>query len=264
MSTPTTFTLFPKLPAEIRLMIWEAALSVPSVWAALPIGFNNPNSSDGDTGPEPSGSAINDFDDTCDFDFDGGGFTMTFVGPAPSTIGQVSKEAWDVMRRFCGEPIRAPAGPAGEVRPCWVNLRHTVVSLVDPRVVMPSFDAGALSRFEHVVFNQRWPETYHGACKLLAAAYPALRTVIIHKCPIPARVVNSDSKRRGSCLISRRVPRRPPGQRSRVRRFEAIHSYARFVAYTGRQVPGFPTKTSPIFGAPRPRMYFTDMGWHER
>ncbi|KAK1826638.1 hypothetical protein QBC39DRAFT_363956 [Podospora conica] len=162
MST-STFHLFPYLPAEIRLMIWEAALCVPTVWAAVGVE------------PGPGKYYSNRAQPP---------FTMHFLGPAPIDIGLASKEAWDVMRRCCVAPVRTPGEVALKSRRTWVNLQDTVVHWgnIDDMSIK-HFDAGDLSRVVHVAvhsfnfFGRDAP--LEMTMKRLASECPALRTIIM-------------------------------------------------------------------------------------
>lgn len=107
MPTTASFTYFRALPPEPRLQIWEEALSVPSVWAAV---------------YDQAGDGANRL--SC---------AMTYVGPAPWRAGLASQESWRVLMQSGVKPIRGPTrGLPTSRRAHWVHLDRTVVYLGDP------------------------------------------------------------------------------------------------------------------------------------
>ncbi|KAJ4306315.1 hypothetical protein N0V88_001115 [Collariella sp. IMI 366227] len=78
MSTPS-FHLFPALPPELRLQIWEEAFAVRTVWAIA----RADESKDPKYGP----------------------FTTSLVGPAPHLAGLSCKEAWETLKRCWARPV---------------------------------------------------------------------------------------------------------------------------------------------------------------
>jgi hypothetical protein len=193
----SSFKNFPELPAELRFQIWEAALSAPTVWATVPVtGGSNPNDAT---------------------------YTMTFVGPAPYMAGLACKEAWGLMKRLYGGPVRGPAGAPHITRPSWVDLDGTVVHLGDAAdvMVLRAFDAETLSRVKHVALTWCSSQYYliGSACFRLAEACPHLRTLIIQTWEEAARG-GEDGSPGGQ-------PQSPPG-------LETAAFYASLPAYTGR------------------------------
>ncbi|KAK3899334.1 hypothetical protein C8A05DRAFT_18216 [Staphylotrichum tortipilum] len=205
---PSSFKHFSALPAELRLQVWEAALAVPSVWAALPRPLPSDGLEDGsNTNPEARASA----------------YTMAFVGPVPYMAGLACKEAWDLMNRSYGGPVHGPAGAPRITQPSWVNMDHTVVYLGDPLELMNSirtFDAAALPRVQHVALTWRMSHMYllSAACHRLTYACPRLRTLIIQT-----------SEYHGTRENPGPAPPEPLG-------LERAAFYARLLAYTGPQL----------------------------
>jgi hypothetical protein len=161
------FLPFPFLPAELRIQIWEAAFSAPTVLAAVRLPDDDV---DGETCPT---------------------YTMTFVGPAPHLVAMSCSEAREVLtsaaRPSSVDEISGPLGSTGTRRRYWVSLDHTVVHLrttADATEVLAGFDVAILSKFKHVALT--WDERDLGGldglvriCRHLAIICPALETLII-------------------------------------------------------------------------------------
>jgi hypothetical protein len=230
---PSKFDLFPALPPELRFQIWETALSVQSVWSAVRV-------------PAGASDSIHQ---------NNRAYTMTFVGPAPHVAGMACREAWRLLKRSYGRPVRGPAGSTGTARSYWVNLNHTVICLgfpLDAVAVLAGFDTEALSRFKHVVLT--WHLSQFGelarACKHLANACPNLSTIIIQWC---------ETER-----TSAKSPQQPMG-------LETATYYAAIPAYTGCQLgcdaldmSYFRALLLQYFGNPLPRLHLLAPGSAQR
>lgn len=163
MAAPESFTIFPNLPAELRIQIWTEALTVSSVWAT---GLDKPmNVYDG--GPLPHHRTI----------------SMTCVGPSPHLIGLSCREARDVMERIYEQPLQRSVTEAIGRGLYWIHLEKAVIALVnsqDSLAVLDCFGA-QISRFQHVVLVfENW-RTHPQTCMRLAKSCPALRTVIVQR-----------------------------------------------------------------------------------
>ena len=155
----------PALPAELRLHIWQNALSVWSVWAAV----------------RSCGSHAAD----CDLSANRPLFIMTNVGPAPHLVGLFSCEAWRLLKRSF-KPFGGPRGVAESAGACWVDMGRTTVYLgdcSDATLVLDSFAADEVSEFKHVALTLRYFSYQFSilarACQRLANMCPALRTIIV-------------------------------------------------------------------------------------
>ena len=163
---PPSFKHFPELPAELRILIWEAALAAPSVWAAAPGPL--PSGVTGGSYPNPRARAH--------------AYTMGFVGPAPYMAGLACKEAWALMKRSYGRPVRGPAGAPHVTQLSWVDMDHTVVHVGDAdTMVLPAFDPETWFKIKHVALTWRLSHYYliSSACLRLSEVCPLLRTLII-------------------------------------------------------------------------------------
>lgn len=161
MSAADTFIYFQALPLELRLQIWEEALSAWTVWAAVPcyVGVEH-----------------------C-LKLRGLRFRMVLTGPAPFLIAGTCKEARRLLEQCYIKPIRAPSDcSATSTGAYWVNLETTVVHLgnaSEALYVLPSFGKDDLSRFKHVAVWWDHFESLSMTCYRLATQCPVLRTVII-------------------------------------------------------------------------------------
>ncbi|KAH6627375.1 hypothetical protein F5144DRAFT_271469 [Chaetomium tenue] len=225
-ASASAFHYFPALPPELRFLIWEAALSAPSVWAAVRV-------------PRPASNRKKSV------------FNMAFVGTAPPTVALSCKEAWRLLKQSYPERIHGPGGSTAKTRPYWVNLHHTVVYLgspVDAVAILASFDADALSKFQHVALVWNTNIAHFGAvaraCQRLATTCPALCTIIV------------EFYRRVSARDSVKPLEKPLTP-------ESAAYYAGIPAYTGPQLDGqlrhpryFRDQLLRLFGASPPRLHF--------
>jgi hypothetical protein len=157
------FTCFPNLPAELRLLIWEEALSVRTVLAASRalIKDGSPDS----TQPRP--------------------LEVTFVGPAPYLVGLSCREARRVMEKSYVQLASLRGGPSADH---WVDLGKTVIflgsceHLLD---VLSGFRADEVAQFKHLALNWHWASRIRGverACREgLPGLCPALETLIVNR-----------------------------------------------------------------------------------
>lgn len=93
-TSPPGFALFGHLPPELRLLIWQEALAVDCVWAAV-LAERETSRLDG-----------------CRLYPVEARFRMRFVGPSPPhRVGQACREARETMKAVFGRPFRGPRGP---------------------------------------------------------------------------------------------------------------------------------------------------------
>lgn len=170
MSFSSSFPRFPDLPLELRLMIWEYALTGGSVFAA---GCHYAISQDQqETRAHCSQTAL------------------VSVGPVPNLAGFACVESRRLLERFCtklGFRHRRECNLPGVY---WINMDRMVLYLdvyPPPLDVLRVFDAEVLSKLQHICF--RWDRNstciapITRACQLLAVSSPALRTIIIQLAP---------------------------------------------------------------------------------
>ena len=166
-----SFRRFGSLPPELRLQIWEEALSVPTVWAAI-------RSHNGDGGLRSPAR-------------------LRFIGPKPYPAGLVCKESLRLREKV----FRIPLGGVSTVTETlsrlilggyWISLKWTVIYLgdaTDAMSVLDDLDAENVSRFKHVAMSNLEPVAIPSSrfrklakvCQHLAASCPVLRTVIIRR-----------------------------------------------------------------------------------
>jgi len=161
MSTTESFIFFHALPPELRHRIWEMALSVRSVWAAV-------RSHHAESYLTASRLPL----------------MMVYIGPAPYLAGLSSREARRLLEQFYIKPIRVSfSGLATKAGSYWVDLDTTVVYLggdsFDVTPVLDSFGTDALSKFKHVALPWCQFRSMDLICQRLATRCPALRTIII-------------------------------------------------------------------------------------
>jgi 2EXR family protein len=82
------FTLFPHLPAEIRLQVWRKAIEAPAVWFAVLRDHNY-----------------------WDPPLQRGDLTLVPVGPAPYLAGLACRESRHEMETVITNPIRSTVNP---------------------------------------------------------------------------------------------------------------------------------------------------------
>jgi hypothetical protein len=190
MSTDT-FTCFASLPAEIRLLIWEEALSERTVWAV-----------------------------SCAPD----GLTTSFLGPAPYLVGLCCNEARRVMEKTYIRPTGWKGDP---VTTHWIDPDNTVIYLGDHTEAantLDRLDAALVYLFKHVALDwysfhfTHYIDLARVCQRQLPWRCPALETLIV------GRVLPNGS------LAFTRVPlgldvaacyARLPAYTGRVRRFRA-------------------------------------------
>lgn len=161
MSLPTTFTRFYDLPPELRLMIWEHALSGWSVFAsghccATP---QHEDESRAKTAAVP-------------------------IGPVHHLAGLACRESRYLLEKSFARLTSRHSRGCNLPGIYWIDMDTTILYLdIDPAPVefLGVFDAKSLSNLQHVAF--RWNtgciSPIARACQLLAALAPELRTIII-------------------------------------------------------------------------------------
>lgn len=149
------------MPPELRVQIWEEALSGWSVLAVNHVPKDR--SRDGETVPLPK---------------------MTFVGHAPCLAGATSREARRVMKQCYGEPIPTHGTSAANAGVYWVNLEKTLVYLgytCDAKAILDNLAADDLARLEHIIVLWDGAGGLGWICLTVAEACPSLRTVIVQR-----------------------------------------------------------------------------------
>jgi len=163
MSAADSFTYFHALPPELRLQIWEEALSVRSVWAA-----------------------VRNYNADRDLSASRRPFIMVYIGPAPYLAGLSSREARRLLEQSYIKPIRGLSSGLGtSVGAYWVNLDTTVVYLgdfSDATTVLNSFGVDELSKFHHVALPWYQFGRLARTCQRLATICLALCIIIIQRC----------------------------------------------------------------------------------
>lgn len=167
MATATSFPRFSALPPELRLQIWEAALSAPAVWIAG-WGEATESSSAADSATSASRRSL----------------AMTPVGAAPYLAGLASRESRRVMERMFSRPIRGRDGSATNGAPYWMGLDTTLIYLgvtaaAASGLVLEFFDMGELSGFKHVGLPYDHFGSVARTCQRLAALCPGLQTLVV-------------------------------------------------------------------------------------
>ncbi|KAK3905295.1 hypothetical protein C8A05DRAFT_30877 [Staphylotrichum tortipilum] len=167
----TTFTCFAHLPAELRLLIWEAALSVRitlsvSVAPAL----------------APELALATDEDP---------GLVLNWISPAPYVVGLSCNEARHVMEKSY---VRLPANAAAAAAPLspytarppphWLEPDKTIVHIGEwPRAgtVLALLGADAASSLKHValIFHPLHLSDFYQVCSDLKKHCPGLRTLVV-------------------------------------------------------------------------------------
>ena len=152
MSTPEVFTVFSSLPVELRVKIWDEALSVRAFWAVVPqraLGHDLKKSS-----------------------------KLVCIGPAPCLVGATCKEAREIMKSVFG-PIRGSNG-----RVLWADLTRTVIHLGNSADVYASvklFHEEDLQKFKHVALAWKDFDTLVVLCRRLTRWCGNLETLIADK-----------------------------------------------------------------------------------
>jgi len=130
-------TTFTSLPAELRLQIWEEALSFPTIWAAFPAPVFGAEAA-AEAGNLPS-------------------FTMKIVGvTSASNVGNTCREARYVMERSHTylKSHRTVSHNSKDISGCWLDLDNTIVFLDNPDAagqIMQCLTTAELAQFKHVV-----------------------------------------------------------------------------------------------------------------
>lgn len=145
---PHTFPQFCRLPAELRIQIWELAFAEPCLWRYVR-GFNI---------SDPG---------------------LVAVGHAPSLAGFSCVEAREIMKR-----LYIPVANTRGRGVCWMDPERTVLdlSLGDSRNFVQSMTTGDLALFRNVVLpndplSREWPN--HLVPELLYTSMTGVRTVLI-------------------------------------------------------------------------------------
>ncbi|KAH7324292.1 hypothetical protein B0I35DRAFT_475549 [Stachybotrys elegans] len=158
------FHYFDKLPAEIRVLIWQHALSSWTVWsveAGVGNFFRSPTRV---LTRKP--------------------LAMEFNGPNPHAVGFACTEAFGVMSDLVGEPTTVDGDPATGTRAYWVDMERTVINLSDSFGMIAAMDElhrADISRFKHVVIHWHRDHSLRRACGQLANMCPKLETVIAQR-----------------------------------------------------------------------------------
>ncbi|KAF2712038.1 hypothetical protein K504DRAFT_464134 [Pleomassaria siparia CBS 279.74] len=167
-TTPTfqSFHLFPFLPLELRLQIWEEALLERTILAVVPnraankrIGTDRPPFITTNIGPP---------------------FAMTYIGVAPYMPGQSCKEARRVLERLYEKPIRGPYNEGTY----WVHPDVTIVYLGDAvgaREILNSVRPEDVARFKHVGVSYHHLFSLEKTCERLAVLCPGLKSLAVQR-----------------------------------------------------------------------------------
>jgi hypothetical protein len=161
MCANTNFTCFGALPLELRLLVWEQALSVWTVWAAV---HSSAARSRLTTNRLP--------------------FTMTFRGPEPFLVGLSCKEAWRLLERLNVRLVLGLTGRPNNFHSAWVDLKKTIIYLgddINAIAVLNSFGAEGTSGFEHVALSWHQFDKLVRTCQRMAVLCPVLHTIIIQQ-----------------------------------------------------------------------------------
>ncbi|KAK3347155.1 hypothetical protein B0T25DRAFT_462267 [Lasiosphaeria hispida] len=172
-----SFTPFSRLPAELRVRIWQDALSAPSVFAML---------------------RNRKYIQHCKSIYHvlrnkRLAYTMAFATPAPYPAGLSCMEARQLL-----EKSHIPLQDAYRPGPvCWIDQENTVIFLgdcFDGIATLQRLNPRHFSQLKHMamVWQRMQPGfVYSRVFKLLAELCPVLRTLIIH-----------DGKRDGNTNVS--------------------------------------------------------------
>lgn len=161
MSYPCSFILFPDLPLELRLIIWEYALSG---WTVLASGNRCAASQEAEATHAQT--------------------TIIPVGPAPYLAGLACMESRRLLKQSYVKLSFHHGRECNLSGVYWVNMNRTILCLdVSPPPVdlLRMFDAEALLTLQNVVlrWNIGWIGPVARACQLLATLSPALQTIVI-------------------------------------------------------------------------------------
>ncbi|ORY15329.1 hypothetical protein BCR34DRAFT_598567 [Clohesyomyces aquaticus] len=163
------FERFGSLPPELRIQIWEKALSVPTVWAATrnyDTGYA--------LGIEPTH------------------ICKRFIGPEPYLAGLACRESRQLMERSFSKPLRGWTDSMTAMGASWVYLDRTVIYLGDTAAaaeLLATLDADEVTRFRHVALSDFAPAAIssdriyrlHKVRRDLEASCPDLQTIIIQR-----------------------------------------------------------------------------------
>ncbi|KAI9699550.1 MAG: hypothetical protein M1820_007181 [Bogoriella megaspora] len=160
MSITENFHYFPKLPAELRLKIWEEALCSWTIWA--PVLHHAATISDHRR------------------------FSMIYVWSAPHYVGLSSIEAWQLLKRSNFELFSGPRDWAKPTHPYLINPDRTTVYLGKDsaaQTLLKAFSADEADKFRHVAIRissmDMLYDAVSGICSKFAGRRPALRTITI-------------------------------------------------------------------------------------
>ena len=141
-----TFPCFPRLPLELRLLVWEEALSALS-------------------GPNTLWT-----------------YSMRFVvsptkPPQPCRLGLSCKEAWQVVQRCC---VRFQSSPTPHPVWSWADPNKTVIHL-NKLAALDNFEPATAFKFKHLVVTTRAPNMgeVFPICQKLCSSCPALETLAV-------------------------------------------------------------------------------------
>ncbi|KAH0429954.1 hypothetical protein CcaCcLH18_08099 [Colletotrichum camelliae] len=164
MSTLTTFTCFPKLPPELREMIWiEALTASPSVWYA------NKNCFDGYD--EKEGKARYPF------------FTRISESPPECRTGFTNRESWSVLHKVYDRSHCVPERPplSGVY---WADFSKTLFHLAEGEAgiyTLIPLERQFLEKIEHVALQWSMENYMDEVCEELAKHCPRLKTIVVQK-----------------------------------------------------------------------------------
>lgn len=175
MTTLHGFPLFPALPAELRLLVWEYAFSTPSHIAVVVATRKD----------QDIGTSYLPFSFWYDVNVS---WTLKLTGPAaaPYRIGMSCKEAWHKMEETCvlADPWRLAFPPAQ----CWYNVDSTVFNIPFddyPFEILRCLGSVLLSRVKYLTVNTATIERFssHQHLDLFREVCPALRAIFLQPSP---------------------------------------------------------------------------------
>jgi 2EXR family protein len=156
-------TLFPRLPAELRMQIWREALLAPAVWF---ITFRR------------AGAGHPAY------------VSMTPVGPAPYLAGLACRESRQEMKAVMDSPLITMSQT--DRRKFWLSWDHTVLHVGqhwEVRPVWPLLHRTTWARVKHVALEIVHEDSLYDFASGLANLCPHVRTIIVHdrspSCVIP-------------------------------------------------------------------------------
>ena len=171
-SQSQTFTLFLRLPPELRIQIWTYALTLPTVYTATlaaPLAVHK-------GGPLPHHRSIR----------------LSCISPGCSTsscppaqlISLSCLEARHAMKHIYKRPLRGPILDSPAVGGgWWVYLENAVIIFPNPQDALAVLDrlGSEISRFRHVVLAWEGWRTQPRVASRLANSCPGLETIIVQR-----------------------------------------------------------------------------------